>query len=66
MGDNPATIPADWISEKMWGEVCRATALNTSWSGFYEHISQNIDEWRRIYDSQDPAKEPLPTPWHTK
>ncbi|GMH33280.1 hypothetical protein BSKO_01114 [Bryopsis sp. KO-2023] len=67
MGEAPAPNPGEWISDKMWGEVCRASALsNEAWCGFYQHIADNTSAWRKIYDAQDPSKEQLPDPWQTK
>ncbi|KAG2424724.1 hypothetical protein HXX76_014300 [Chlamydomonas incerta] len=69
MGDLPLPNPApEWVSERMWGEVCRASALAAAdtWAGLAEHVTANPEAWRRIYDSLEPHTEQLPEPWHTR
>jgi len=72
MGELPAANPApDWLSDKSWGELCRANALsagedNDVWAGLYADVAAAPDDWRRIYDSLEPDTEPLPEPWHSK
>ncbi|XP_040611383.1 dynein heavy chain 3, axonemal [Mesocricetus auratus] len=61
--DNPFPNPApEWLSEKSWGEVVRASSLPRL-KGLMEDLVQNIDEWKRIYDSAWPHEEILPSPW---
>nr|8GLV_Kg Chain Kg, DHC_N2 domain-containing protein [Chlamydomonas reinhardtii] len=69
MGDLPLPNPApEWISERMWGEVCRASALGASdtWADLAEHVAANTEAWKRIYDSLEPHTEQLPEPWHSR
>lgn len=64
MGELPAPNPApQWVSEKMWGEICRASDLGPKWKGLIEHVSSSPELWKRIYDSLEPQSEPLPSPW---
>lgn len=61
--DNPYPNPApEWLSEKSWGEIVRASSLPRL-KGLMEDMEQNIKEWKRIYDSAWPHKEILPSPW---
>uniref|UniRef100_A0A673U890 Dynein axonemal heavy chain 3 n=1 Tax=Suricata suricatta TaxID=37032 RepID=A0A673U890_SURSU len=61
--DNPFPNPVpEWLSEKAWAEVVRASAL-PKLQGLMEHLGQNADEWKLIYDSTWPHEENFPGPW---
>ncbi|CAO2583043.1 Dynein axonemal heavy chain 3 [Lemmus lemmus] len=61
--DNPYPNPApEWLSEKSWGEIVRASSLPRL-KGLMEDLGQNIKEWKHIYDSPWPHEEILPSPW---
>uniref|UniRef100_A0A2K5ETG1 Dynein axonemal heavy chain 3 n=1 Tax=Aotus nancymaae TaxID=37293 RepID=A0A2K5ETG1_AOTNA len=61
--DNPYPNPAPkWLSEKAWAEVVRASAL-PKLHGLMEHLEQNLDEWKLIYDSAWAHEEQLPGSW---
>ncbi|KAM6121199.1 LOW QUALITY PROTEIN: dynein axonemal heavy chain 12 [Pterocles gutturalis] len=46
-----------WLPDKSWDELCRASDIP---AGLRSHISENIGEWQRIYDSKEPQSFPLP------
>nr|BAC35298.1 unnamed protein product [Mus musculus] len=61
--DNPFPNPApEWLSEKSWGEIVRASSLQKL-KGLMEDVMQNIKVWKDIYDSAWPHEESLPSPW---
>ncbi|XP_072798825.1 dynein axonemal heavy chain 3 isoform X1 [Vicugna pacos] len=61
--DNPFPNPApEWLSEKAWAEVVRASAL-PKLKGLMEDLEQNSDKWKLIYDSAWPHEEKLPGSW---
>ncbi|XP_030655837.1 dynein heavy chain 3, axonemal [Nomascus leucogenys] len=61
--DNPYPNPApQWLSEKAWAEIVRASAL-PKLHGLMEHLEQNLHEWKLIYDSAWPHEEQLPGSW---
>uniref|UniRef100_A0A8C0MDS9 Dynein axonemal heavy chain 3 n=1 Tax=Canis lupus familiaris TaxID=9615 RepID=A0A8C0MDS9_CANLF len=61
--DNPFPNPApEWLSEKAWAEVVRASAL-PKLKGLMEHLEQNSEEWKLIYDSTWPHEEKFPGSW---
>nr|XP_036848129.1 dynein heavy chain 3, axonemal [Manis javanica] len=61
--DNPFPNPApEWLSEKAWAEVVRASAL-PKLKGLMEHLEQNADEWKLVYDSAWPHEEKFPGSW---
>ncbi|XP_021267492.1 dynein heavy chain 3, axonemal isoform X1 [Numida meleagris] len=62
--DNPHPNPApDWLSDKSWAELVRASCL-TNLQGLMEHVRQNISKWKQIYDSARPHKENFPDAWN--
>jgi dynein heavy chain, axonemal len=67
LGETLTSNPApDWISPKMWAELCRASELsNAKWRGLSAHIAANLHHWKPLYDSVEPHCQPLPDPWNT-
>jgi hypothetical protein len=40
VGDLPLPNPApDWIADKCWGELCRASDLGAAWQGLAAHVA---------------------------
>ncbi|KAM9012434.1 dynein axonemal heavy chain 3 [Ara ararauna] len=63
--DNPHPNPApDWLSEKSWAELVRASSL-TNLHGLMEHVRDNSSKWKLIYDSARPHEEAFPDAWST-
>lgn len=63
--ENPYPNPApEWLSDKSWSEVVRASRLPCL-EGLFEHVQENIAEWKQIYDSGYPQDEELPGKWRT-
>uniref|UniRef100_A0A8C4DXT9 Dynein axonemal heavy chain 3 n=1 Tax=Dicentrarchus labrax TaxID=13489 RepID=A0A8C4DXT9_DICLA len=61
--DNPYPNPApEWLSEKSWSEIVRASKL-PNLDGFFEHVRDNVSKWKKLYDSGKPHKEQLPGQW---
>ncbi|KAM5227717.1 LOW QUALITY PROTEIN: dynein axonemal heavy chain 3 [Ctenodactylus gundi] len=61
--DNPFLNPApEWLSEKAWGEIVRASSL-PNLKGLKEHLEQDAKEWKLIYDSPWPQEETFPGSW---
>eukprot|EP00117_Sycon_ciliatum_P023820 scpid1450/ scgid20157/ Dynein heavy chain 3, axonemal; Axonemal beta dynein heavy chain 3; Ciliary dynein heavy chain 3 len=58
--ENPHPNPCpDWLPEKAWGEVVRASAL-PGLEGFMKFDKK----WKSVYDSANPADEPYPGKWN--
>ncbi|NXK86097.1 DYH7 protein, partial [Formicarius rufipectus] len=53
---NPAPT---WLSDKSWDELCRASEI-PALERLRSHVSENVDEWQKIYDSKEPQSFPLP------
>ncbi|KAK2854426.1 hypothetical protein Q7C36_006295 [Tachysurus vachellii] len=63
--DNPHPNPApEWLSDKAWSEVVRASKL-PGLEGLFEDVRENVAEWKRVYDSSRPHEEHFPGKWHT-
>uniref|UniRef100_A0A8W4FGK9 Dynein axonemal heavy chain 3 n=1 Tax=Sus scrofa TaxID=9823 RepID=A0A8W4FGK9_PIG len=61
--ENPYPNPVpEWLSEKAWAEVVRASEL-PKLKGLMEHLEQNAHEWKFIYDSAWPHEEKFPGSW---
>ncbi|XP_070269812.1 dynein axonemal heavy chain 3 [Myotis yumanensis] len=61
--DNPFPNPvSEWLSEKAWAEVVRASSLS-GLNGLMEHLEENADKWKLIYDSAYPHEEKFPGIW---
>ncbi|XP_077172642.1 dynein axonemal heavy chain 3 [Paroedura picta] len=61
--DNPHPNPApEWLSEKAWAELVRASALK-SLHGLMGHVEFNVAQWKAIYDSAKPHQEEFPGDW---
>ncbi|XP_030596674.1 dynein heavy chain 3, axonemal isoform X2 [Archocentrus centrarchus] len=61
--DNPYPNPApEWLSEKSWSEIVRASKL-PNLNRFYEHVQANITKWKSLYDSGRPHEDQLPDQW---
>ncbi|MGH0118801.1 UNVERIFIED_CONTAM: hypothetical protein FKN15_062263 [Acipenser sinensis] len=63
--ENPHPNPApDWLSDKSWSEIVRASSME-SLHGLMEHVRSNIPKWKEIYDSARPHEEKFPDEWIT-
>ncbi|OAJ39728.1 hypothetical protein BDEG_23556 [Batrachochytrium dendrobatidis JEL423] len=52
-----------WISEKSWSEISRLASMD-SFTGFDTGFSENLAEWKRLFESPDPQDFNLPGKWH--
>ncbi|XP_051969464.1 dynein axonemal heavy chain 3 [Xyrauchen texanus] len=63
--ENPYPNPApEWLSDKSWSEVVRASEL-PHLEGLFEHVLENITLWKHIYDASHPQEEQLSGKWQT-
>ncbi|XP_060076356.1 dynein axonemal heavy chain 1-like, partial [Ylistrum balloti] len=58
--DNPAP---EWISARSWSDIL-TTAVLEKFSTFADDFKNNVDGFKRIFDSGDPHKEDLPGEWN--
>ena len=61
--DNPHPNPfPEWLGEKSWGEIVRASSL-PNLKGWMDSLTA---EWKMLYDSTAPHDEAFPEPWQSK
>ncbi|XP_057653134.1 dynein axonemal heavy chain 3 [Diorhabda carinulata] len=61
--DNPYPNPSpDWLSDKSWSEIVRASNLE-GLKGFLESVKRNNSAWRKFYDTSNPNEIPCPPPF---
>jgi len=64
--DNPHTNPdPSWLSEKVWGEICRFSDLPAA-SGLRDDFAKDAKRFKHLYDNSDAHLQHLPSPWHEK
>jgi dynein heavy chain len=56
--------PSSWLSERAWSDVLTLPSLS-SFAKFAEEFGQFSDGFKKIFDSTEPHKEPLPGHWQT-
>ncbi|KAK7493483.1 hypothetical protein BaRGS_00015194 [Batillaria attramentaria] len=62
--ENPHPNPApEWLTEKSWGEIVRASSL-ANLGGFFEAVQEDIDDWKDLYDDPAPQDFELPSPYN--
>ncbi|BHF69813.1 Dynein heavy chain 1, axonemal [Sparganum proliferum] len=59
---NPAP---EWISDRIWSELLTLDAL-PRFDGIPEFIASNLDDFKAIFDSNEPHRIPLKEPWGEK
>ncbi|XP_038618403.1 dynein heavy chain 3, axonemal [Tachyglossus aculeatus] len=61
--ENPHPNPApEWLSDKSWAEIVRASGL-PNLRGLREHVESNVALWKKIYDSARPHEMMFPDLW---
>ncbi|KAL1497384.1 hypothetical protein ABEB36_008364 [Hypothenemus hampei] len=62
--DNPYANPApEWLSEKSWSEIVRASLLK-GLEGLKESVESNLSKWKEFYDCSQPSTMPCPEPFN--
>jgi dynein heavy chain len=60
LGEDYGEPPAEWISEKMWGELNRLGTCN-SLKTFLPHFKNNIEVYHQLFAHQNPEQWEFPT-----
>ncbi|XP_008197222.2 dynein axonemal heavy chain 3 [Tribolium castaneum] len=61
--ENPFPNPApEWLSEKSWSEIVRASHLK-GLEGFKDNFERDLDKWKAFYDVTNPNEVPCPPPF---
>ena len=65
--DNVVPNPDNsWISDKMWGEICRVSICSPAFNGLQQSVEKNHAVWKELYDSSNAQSHPLPFEWNEK
>lgn len=59
LGEDYGPIPADWITEKVWGEINRVSKL-ASMKNFLPHFNKNLETYKVMYESSNPDQWAFP------
>ncbi|XP_038073730.1 dynein heavy chain 3, axonemal-like isoform X4 [Patiria miniata] len=61
--ENPFPNPApDWLPDKSWAEIVRVSNL-PAFDDFMLNFRNNLDDWKKLYDSHTPHVDKIPEPW---
>lgn len=60
LGEDYGEIPADWISEKMWGELNRLSSCN-SMKTFLPHFKNNLEVYKQMFAHSQPDQWEFPS-----
>ncbi|XP_041374659.1 dynein heavy chain 7, axonemal-like isoform X2 [Gigantopelta aegis] len=63
--DNPHSNPTTWLPGMSWDEICRLDEM-TRFVGIRKKFVSYKDQWRLVYDSQEPQHESLPGEWNDR
>ncbi|XP_052396332.1 dynein axonemal heavy chain 12 [Carassius gibelio] len=63
--NNVANPDPDWLPDKSWDEICRASDL-PALQGLKESFIKSPESFLPIYDSKEPYNTALPKPWCDK
>lgn len=59
LGEDYGEVPADWINEKMWGELNRLSALSTMRT-FLPYFTKNLEVYKQLYSHSNPEQWEFP------
>ncbi|KAL6428105.1 hypothetical protein ACFW04_008466 [Cataglyphis niger] len=60
--ENPYVNPTEWLPVKQWDQLCRLDSI-PGFEGIRKSFSNAISEWKKIFDSREPQKQPYPSPY---
>lgn len=64
--NGPVENPTDWLSDKLWREICILSENNENFKELSKDIKNNQLEFKRIYEASDPVSMSFPEPYHSK
>jgi dynein heavy chain len=60
ISDNSSPNPdSSWVTDKCWADICMLSNLK-AFPNFANYFKEDVDEWRKIFESQEPHKKDLP------
>lgn len=65
IGGEPPAAPAEWLSEKSWGEILQLEEME-AFKGFFDHFKAKIVTYKKRYDSAAPNEYEIKEPFYLK
>jgi len=65
MGGELPPAPAEWLTEKSWGEILRLEDMS-AFKGFVGHFKEKISSYKSMYDSSAPHEYDIKEPFYQK
>lgn len=60
----PPPNPSTWLADRLWAEMVRAAEFD-AFKTLPDHFKNNLDQYKKMYDSVAPESEPLPEPFQS-
>eukprot|EP00983_Pelagomonas_calceolata_P099750 1158492-Pelagomonas_calceolata.AAC.3 len=60
----PATNGAYAVTNGVYAVLLFRRMPGDKWTGLAQHVSENLADWKAVYDASEPHKCTLPYPWH--
>jgi dynein heavy chain len=60
--ENPHKVPASWLPNPSWDQLCRLEDL-PNFKGLRDSFETSASSWKKVYDSLSPQSEPFPKPF---
>jgi dynein heavy chain, axonemal len=51
---------SEWITPKMWGEVCRAATMSPIFQDLPKAIRNDTATWQQLFDASEPQNVAIP------
>ncbi|CAE7390546.1 DNAH1 [Symbiodinium sp. CCMP2592] len=58
-------IPEEWVGKPRWNEILTLSTL-PAFAGFSDYFASHVSDFKKLYDSVEADKEPLPGEWDAK
>ncbi|KAI8615245.1 dynein heavy chain and region D6 of dynein motor-domain-containing protein [Chytriomyces sp. MP71] len=66
IGDSSVANPdPSWMTDKSWSDVCLLSNLK-GFQGFSKLFPNDVDQWKRLFESTDPHKVEFPGQWKSQ
>ncbi|CAE7602693.1 Dnah1 [Symbiodinium sp. CCMP2456] len=58
-------IPEEWVGKPRWNEILTLSTL-PAFAGFSDYFASHVSDFKKLYDSVEADKEPVPGEWEAK
>ncbi|KAJ3373477.1 Dynein heavy chain 3, axonemal [Kappamyces sp. JEL0680] len=62
IGEVPPNPAPGWLRDRAWAEAVRLSSY-PAFKGYSATFVEDVDHWEKIYNSNEPYREPLPARW---